>query len=140
MLLPAYRSTRPIGCLSGFQYSSLILVATLVQGLTNAHLVEVVTVGTQVATVSEDCGLVNGLAVCTIVNQAPGTTSSAVLTATPGASDIPVVTGIPVGGNGTATSGNGSGTKGNGAQRRGVATFSALAVVVAGVVVGATMV
>ena len=99
-----------------------------------------VTVGTQVATVSEDCGLENGLAVCTIVNQAPGTTSSAVLTATPGASDISVVTGIPVGGNGTATSGNGSGTKGNGAERRGVATFSALAVVIAGVVLGATMV
>ena len=113
--------------------------ATLVQGPTEAHLVEVVTVGTQVATVSEDCGLENGLAVCTIVNQAPGTTSSAVLTATPGASDIPVVTGIPVGGNGTATSGNGSGTKGNGAER-GVVTFSAFAVVVAGVVLGATMV
>ena len=128
-----YGNTAQRGCLCGLRHSSIVLPATLVQGTTDAHLLEVVTVGTEVVTVSEGCGLVNGLAVCTVVDEAPGTTTSAVLTLTSGTSNFPLVTGIPVVGNQT-------GTSGNGAERTGVAMSSALAAVVAGVVLGATMV
>ena len=98
---------------------------TVVDGPSDAHLVEVLTIGSQVASFSEGCSLEKGLAVCTIVGGVAGATTSTVLTVTSGASGLALVTNVP---------------HGNGAERTGVAMFSALAVVVVGVVLGAAMV
>ncbi|TBU43071.1 hypothetical protein BD309DRAFT_132753 [Dichomitus squalens] len=108
--------------------TTITAAATLVDGPSDAHLIEVLTVAGQTATFSEGCTLEKGNAVCTVVGHFAQTTISSVVTVTSGVSGLSVVTASAPAG------------KGNGAGRIGVATISSLAVVVAGVVLGAAMV
>lgn len=77
--------------------------ATLVEGSTDAHLVEVLTAsgGQTVVTINEDCVLNDNLAACTLImkNAGDSVIRSATFTAALGASTASVAAGItPVGG------------------------------------------
>ena len=102
--------------------------ATLVEGSTDAHLFGAVTVGSEVVTFNEDCGLNNDSAVCTLVAKNTATTVvSTVTTITPCAYPCPsIVT--------TA-----SATPTNGVSRVGVTAASLLLVVGAAVTLSGAM-
>ncbi|TBU21670.1 hypothetical protein BD311DRAFT_771769 [Dichomitus squalens] len=99
--------------------TTITAAATLVDGPSDAQFVEVLTVAGQTETVSEGCTLEKGKGVCTVVADFAQSTISTVV---------------------TVTSGLSVSRNGNGVGRIGVATISSLAVVVAGIVLGAAMV
>ncbi|KAI1782916.1 hypothetical protein LXA43DRAFT_385207 [Ganoderma leucocontextum] len=105
--------------------TTITAAATLVDGSTDAHVFEIVTAGTEVVTYNEDCGLINGRAVCTIVAQNKATTISTAVTVTQSATGVTVVTA--------------SAAPKNGAARVGAAGTSLLAVAAGVVLAGAMM-
>ncbi|PIL26044.1 hypothetical protein GSI_11798 [Ganoderma sinense ZZ0214-1] len=75
--------TRTVGVATAAD-ATLSPAATLVEGSTDAHLFGVVTVGSEVVTFNEDCGLNNDSAICTLVaKNATATLTSMVTTITP---------------------------------------------------------
>lgn len=108
----------------------MVFTATLVEGSTDAHVFEVLTVGTEVVTYQEDCALNNGRAVCTLVGKNKATTISTAVTVTQTATGVSVVTA-------SAPAKNGAGHVGAGWA--GAAGASVLAGLAAGVVLAGAM-
>ena len=107
-----------------------VFTATLVEGSTDAHVFEVLTVGTEVVTYQEDCALNNGRAVCTLVGKNKATTISTAVTVTQTATGVSVVTASAPAKNGARHVGTGW---------AGAAGASVLAAVAAGVVLAGAM-
>nr|VWP01856.1 FAD-dependent monooxygenase DEP4 (EC (Depudecin biosynthesis cluster protein 1) [Ganoderma boninense] len=62
--------------------TTLTAVATLVEGSTDAHIVEIATAGSESVTFNEDCALGDGYAACTVVEKGPPATLSTAFTVT----------------------------------------------------------